>query len=171
MKTLLIMIIFLCSLSFYAQTDDFIGEVNLKSLMSTEQTDWFNKNYKAYTANEKKVERIKYLLEKSNYSFQIFFGAWCSDSKRDIPKMLKILNLAKVPQADYELIGVNEFKDLPKDYQNKADQIQLNRVPTLIVYKDGKPLNRIVEFPRVSVIDDLMTILEGKEYKHSYYGK
>lgn len=168
MKQILVMSFFICNLFCYGQADDFIGELNEKNLIKSDETRWFKKNYKSYSPKQRKVEKFKNLFENGNFRFQIFFGTWCSDSQRDVPKMIKILNLADVPQEQYELIGVNEFKDLPKDYQSNADQIQLNRVPTLIVYKDGKPLNRFVEYARVSVLDDLIKILEQKDYKHSY---
>ncbi|NEW80631.1 MAG: thioredoxin, partial [Gelidibacter sp.] len=39
---------------------------------------------------------------------------------------------------------------------------------TFIIYKDDKEIGRFVEYPRESVEADLLKIVSGLPYKHSY---
>jgi hypothetical protein len=41
-------------------------------------------------------------------------------------------------------------------------------VPTFIFSKNGKEINRIVEFPIFSLEKDMLDILQGKDYKNAY---
>jgi hypothetical protein len=38
------------------------------------------------------------------------------------------------------------------------------RVPTLILYKNGREVNRIIESPNTTLEEDLQKIIEGKGY-------
>ena len=44
----------------------------------------------------------------------------------------------------------------------------ITNVPTFIFYKDGKEVNRIVESPVEFLEDDILAILSGSDYKHTY---
>ncbi len=75
-------------------------------------------------------------------------ATWCGDSKREVPRMLKVLNLCGVPPTAIEIINVGrgeqDYKQSPTHEERGKN---IHRVPTFIVYQNGKELNRIVEFP------------------------
>ena len=48
------------------------------------------------------------------------------------------------------------------------EKMNLNRVPTIIFYKNGKEVNRFVEFAQESLEEDIAKIVSGKDYKNSY---
>jgi hypothetical protein len=52
--------------------------------------------------------------------------------------------------------------------QNYEEGLHVTNVPTFIFYKDGKEMNRIVEFPIKTLESDMLTILKGEPYKHAY---
>ena len=49
-----------------------------------------------------------------------------------------------------------------------ATENGITNVPTFIFYKDGKEVNRIVESPVEFLEDDILAILSGSDYKHTY---
>lgn len=124
---------------------------------------WYNKNYEAYTVKEDLTPAIKKALE--GVEVTTFMGTWCGDSKRETPRMLKILDAANFKEKSFELITVDRTKQNPKEYTAGNNII---RVPTFIFKKDGKEIGRIVERPVESLEADMLKILNGEPYKHSY---
>ena len=172
MKKLLVLTLMLFSLGNYAQNDNLlIGKISAEVLRNNDHSEWFIDNYKLYKPEKEKLEQFKNSLPKVDFQFEIFFGTWCPDSRREVPRMIKILESIDVEKEKYDLIGVNQFKELPDDYSDRAEKINLNRVPTIIFYKNGKEVNRYVEFAQVSLLDDLLLIVQEKNYKHSYFSK
>ena len=92
-------------------------------------------------------------------------GTWCEDSQREVGGMLKILEAAGYPINSIEIIAVSEDKDTPNRLEKPFD---LYNVPTLIFKKDGKEMNRIVEFPIQTLEQDMLEILKGNPYKNAY---
>ena len=92
-------------------------------------------------------------------------GTWCGDSKREIPRFYKVLKAAKFNVSNLEMIAVNRGKKTPDNLQKG---LNIFRVPTFIFYKNGKEIGRYVEYPRVSLEKDILAIVTGKTYKHSY---
>jgi len=172
MKNLFVLAFILLSLSIYAQNDDsLIGKISVEKLKNSDHSKWFIENYKRYNPENEKLKRFQNALPKDDFHIEIFFGTWCPDSRREVPRMIKIMESIDVEKDKYDLIGVNQFKDLPDDYSNRSKEINLNRVPTFIYYKNGKEVNRYVEFAKVSLLDDLLLIVQEKNYKHSYFAK
>jgi hypothetical protein len=65
------------------------------------------------------------------------------------------------PEEKITLIGVNRNKKAPlKDYQN----LQIEKVPTFIIYKNQKEIGRIVESPLKSLEKDLLNIIINPAY-------
>jgi hypothetical protein len=48
------------------------------------------------------------------------------------------------------------------------DGFDITNVPTFIFYRNGKEINRIVESPVISLEKDMLSILAGEVYKHTY---
>ena len=158
------------SFGVVAQNDNsLIGKMSVEKLKNSDHSEWFMKNYNLYKPEKEKLEQLQNALPKDDFHFEIFFGTWCPDSRREVPRMIKILERIGIEKGKYNLIGVNQFKDLPEAYEAISKKINLNRVPTLIFYKNGKEVNRYVEFAQVSLLDDLLLIVQGKDYKHSYF--
>ncbi len=63
------------------------------------------------------------------------------------------------------MIGVSEDKVSPDGSAKKAG---ITNVPTFVFSKNGEEINRIVEFPIISLEQDLLDILQGNGYKHAY---
>ncbi|MBC8753483.1 thioredoxin family protein [Kordia sp. YSTF-M3] len=133
------------------------------SISAAPYDSWFSPTYATYPADKVTLDKVKPLLADVNV--KIFMGTWCEDSQREVPHFYKLLDIMKVDDKSLELITVDEEKVTPEHLE---DGFNITNVPTFIFYRDGKEINRIVESPIVSLEEDMLSILSGKEYKHSY---
>lgn len=125
--------------------------------------DWFSPNYDEYVLDMQVADALKPLLK--NVNIKAVMGTWCGDSRRETPHFYKLLDAVNFNYKNLEMITVDRSKSTPNN-----DQASLNveRVPTFIFYKDGKEINRFVEYPRETLEKDFLKILRDVGYKHSY---
>ncbi len=84
----------------------------------------------------------------------VFFGTWCGDSRRNVPRFLKSIEENKNIKLDFYAVD-RELK-LESDL---AEKYNIKRVPTFIVLQNGAEIGRIVEHPIKSIEQDLLGIL------------
>ena len=91
----------------------------------------------------------------------VFLGTWCSDSRREVPRLWKALAEAglDVPFAVH-YVGVDRGKKEPAAALAESD---VRYLPTFIVRRDGRETGRIVESSPNGVERDLLNLLTGKE--------
>ena len=140
-----------------------LGEITKDGFTSNSFNAWFTPNYEAYQPDAIIVKKLQRKLKK--YTITIFMGTWCEDSQREVPHFYKILDAMNVAKEDVELIAVDEEKVTPNRLEDGFD---ITYVPTFIFYRNGKEINRIVESPVNSLEEDMLTILSGDDYKHTY---
>ena len=140
-----------------------IGEFTKEDLQQAPYARWFDTGYTNFNPSGEAMETIKNNI--SDYEIIAFMGTWCADSRREIPKLFKILDEAGYDLSKLKIIGVDRNKVTPDKIEAEWD---LDRVPTLIFLKDGKEVNRFVEYPRASIEEDIANIVTGKEYNNSY---
>jgi hypothetical protein len=81
------------------------GACTKDSLMADPFGKWFNTGYDSYQPAADIISRLK----KQNYeniTIKIFFGTWCGDSKREVPRFLKLLSAISFPEKKVQLIAV-----------------------------------------------------------------
>jgi len=90
----------------------------------------------------------------------LFHGAWCKDCRREVPRFMRILELAENPH-----FTLTEYEVTPekKDVLGKFEEYDIKRVPTFIVIREGRELGRIIEAPEKSLEDDLVSILKDQK--------
>ncbi|MDO9038525.1 MAG: thioredoxin family protein [Lutibacter sp.] len=140
-----------------------IGIANKESFLEEPFSAWFKQNYATYETDKEVMKKLTPLLK--NITIKGFMGTWCGDSQEQTPVLYKILDEAKFNYNNLELITVNRSKVTPDNLQAGFN---IERVPTFIIYKDDKEIGRFVEYPRESVEADLLKIVSGQPYKHSY---
>jgi len=140
-----------------------LGPINAQGLNQEPYSLWFEENTKAYTPDMTVVEEIKPLL-KSCY-IKVFMGTWCEDSQREVPALMKLLNLTEFDQSQLEIIAMTHDKDTPENYE--ADY-EIEFIPTIMFFKDGAELNRIVEYTQETMELDLLKILKQQAYTPAY---
>jgi tetratricopeptide (TPR) repeat protein len=130
---------------------------------------WFMTGYDSYTANADITAALK-KQSFDNISIKIFFGTWCGDSKREVPRFLKLLSAISFPDKKVQMIALGGGDSLVKQSPTHEETgLGIFRVPTFIIYKNGKEINRINEFPVFSLEKDLMGILNDQPYTPNYH--
>ena len=171
MKKLLLLFVLSITVNCTAQqkhatknaSGDLIGITARTDFDQQPYVNWFNSYYTNYKVDQQTAKKIKKALK--NITIKAFMGTWCGDSKRETPRFYKVLEAAEFDLKSLEMITVNRGKRTPDNLQKDLNII---RVPTFIFYKKGKEIGRYVEYPRVTLEKDILKILTGKEYKHSY---
>lgn len=147
-----------------------LGVHPIADLRQAPFADWFLPNYQAYEPDSLLIPKIKELLRGK--TLQIFLGTWCGDSRREVPRMLKILAAAGFDSSKLQLVFVNNTPEQYKKSPGHEEQGKnIVRVPTLIVYKGKTEIGRFIEYPKESIEKDLFKILQGQPYEPNYFGK
>ncbi|MBG7629635.1 MAG: thioredoxin family protein [Bacteroidetes bacterium] len=140
-----------------------VGIATKDDFLEAPFNEWFSFNYDNYEVNEDIAKELDPLLK--DFTIKAFMGTWCSDSQDQTPVFYKILDGANFDYDNLELVTLNEDKKTPDNLQKGY---HIERVPTFIFFKNGIEMGRFVEYPRETVEDDMLKIVSGEPYKHSY---
>ncbi len=144
-----------------------VGQINLEGLQSQPYSNWFQNRYDDYRPDETMVTLFKEKL--AEYNIKLFLGTWCGDSKRESPKFIKILETADFPMDQLEIVALDYRKGHYKTSPTGEEKgLNIIKVPTIIFFKDGKEVNRIVESPLETLEEDMAQIIFQKNYVPNY---
>jgi hypothetical protein len=87
---------------------------------------------------------------------KVFLGTWCSDSRREVPRFLKVVDAIGGSLGPVSLVGLDRNKKSP-DAPEASYGIE--RVPTFIFLKGGREIGRVVEAPQTTIEADMLTIV------------
>lgn len=130
---------------------DYKGAISASELIS--EYPQFQSMYDSYEPSDTELTAIKSIEGKS---LMVLFGTWCHDSEREVPRLLKLLQVADVKLEELSLIGVDRNKQEPG---NRHSQFALKYTPTIILLDGDKELGRVIEKPQVSLGEDLETFV------------
>jgi len=136
-----------------------IGLVDKKIFTDTIEykpfSKWFNNEYKSYKIDSVIVDSLRN-INIQDVNIDVVMGTWCSDSRREVPRLIKILDEIKFTEKNLRLICVDRNKSAGQidivDYNIKL-------IPTIVIKKKEKEIGRIVETPVASLEKDLLNIL------------
>ncbi|SNY91924.1 thioredoxin family protein [Flagellimonas pacifica] len=144
-----------------------VGKINAEALQSQPYANWYNPNYQNYTVDKSMADMFKKKIKECN--IKLFLGTWCGDSKREVPRILKILHEVKFPTDQLEIVALDGRKEnYKKSPTGEEKSLNIIKVPTMIFFKEGKEINRIVESPLESLEEDMAQIVSGKPYTPNY---
>ena len=144
-----------------------VGQVNLKGLRSNTYQNWYTDNYDAYEVDLEIIAPVK--TEMVKQKILVFIGTWCGDSKREVPRFIKILEAMDFPMENLKIVALDRRKGFYKKSPNGEEWgLRIKRVPTFIFYKNGKEINRIIERPIVSLEADIKAIITNADYTPNY---
>ena len=138
-----------CASETYPMSPYAVGDISIKTLF--ENHEGFQDNYEEYQPGN--------LLDPVLFrgvEIYMLFGTWCHDSKREVPRLLSLLNKLDVPENQINLIGLNFMKN---DSQDRGKKFQIKKTPTFVFLRNQKEIGRIVEMPEISLEADLLKIL------------
>lgn len=141
---------------------DLLGPIALEQLKQHPHKEWFAVEYENYSPFVKTTDQLLPLM--NDVEIKTFMGTWCSDSQIQVPAFYRILEKVEF-KGKASIIAVDEHKKTPS---GSAAAHGITHVPTFIFYKNGKEINRIVESPVDFLEEDMLAILSGNDYKHTY---
>ncbi len=118
--------------------------------------DTWTTEYNNYQPDFEILDKLEGKLE--DITIKIVFRSTCSDSREQLPRLFKILNELNYNVNSITLIGVNRQK---QGLSNEAEGLEIEFVPTIIFYKDGSEIGRVVETPAESMEKDLLNIVQS----------
>ena len=92
----------------------------------------------------------------NDVSVLMFFGTWCHDSQREVPRMLKILETVGFPQAGIKMVTLDFSKN---DSLGLAAANDVNFTPTFIFFRQQNEVGRIVEKPATTLEEAVSQLL------------
>jgi len=131
-----------------------LGVSDRSAFADTSFAWWFNSEYDNYAPDSAAVNEIGDKLK--DVKITIVMGTWCSDSRREVPRFLKILDKLNYDQKNLTLICVDRKKAAPS---GDVDKLGIVSVPAFILYKGDKEIGRIVESPKESLEKDFAGIV------------
>jgi thiol-disulfide isomerase/thioredoxin len=147
------------SVNFSDQSTWLLGYINREQMSREPHSAWFIKGYDEYMFNSDVVSKLSE-LNQEGVSIKIVLGTWCPDSRREVPRFMRILDQWKFPMTALTFIGVDDAKLSPV---GEYEMLGIQRVPTFIIYKNNVEAGRIIENPTTSLEQDMVNILEGNE--------
>lgn len=175
MKTINTLLLLLFTLHSFAQQGielnntgqlKVLGHVDRERLTEAPFSNWFQPNYDTFEIDKKDSKSLKRAISNID-SIQVFFGSWCGDSKREVPRFLKIMDELKFNNV--ELIGLDHtFQNYKQSPFGEEEGLGIHRVPTFIFYTDSTEVGRIVEDPVSSLEGDIFQILTTDKYVPTY---
>lgn len=135
-----------------------LGDFSPARLLDPPHSTWYLGEFANYVPDKAIMEELK-KTDISNYSITIVLGTWCPDSRREVPRFMKIADLWGFPEDKIRFLGVDINKIAPlADYP----ALGIERVPTFIFYKNNSEVGRIIEVPVTSLEQDTRDILRRK---------
>jgi len=145
-----------------------MGEVTRDDIV-THLGDW-DAEYFEYTPDGEILSELEQLIR--GIEITVVLGTWCSDSRRDVPRLWRILEDLRFPLSEVTMLAVgssrfNEDMPIPPQVLEWSNEVKswygVERVATLIIKREGKEIGRIVESPQRSLEGDLLEILRERK--------
>jgi thiol-disulfide isomerase/thioredoxin len=136
-----------------------LGWVNRGAIEKPEYHQ-FSTTYDTVRVSEEIVDLIRQV--ESGVDFTVFFGTWCEDSQRELPRFLKVADMVGISRDRIKLYGVDRSK---KSSDGLTEKFDIEYVPTIIFLKNGAEIGRIIEKPHATIEEDMVSILAEAQSK------
>lgn len=164
---LILMLLFINSTAHTQSNKNLLGICTRDSLLTPAYKDWFEPNYTDYLPDKDLILKLKKALT-AEITIEVFFGTWCGDSKREVPRFFKIMDAVNLSAQKVKLIAVGTGEAYKQSPGAETINKGIYRVATFIVYKQGVELGRITEHPVFTLEEDLYKILTGGGYEPNF---
>ncbi len=137
------------------KTKMLIGYCNKTGLEKDIYGVYFKSQYDIYKPADTYVKKLETKL--NDVEITIVLGTWCSDSQREVPRFYKVINEAGYNDKRVKVIAVDKTKEaIVVDIKD----LNIEKVPTFIIYRDNVEIGRIIETPKKSLEKDLWKIIK-----------
>jgi hypothetical protein len=142
----------LACFSAIPEQNEMLGPLSPEAILE-QHPDW-RAVVKAYQPKPDCIDKLRAGLRE--VKIEIYLGTWCPDSKAHVSEYFKVMELVDSPLFQTAYIGVPRDKGKRAPYYQGKDILKL---PTFLVFVDGREIGRIVETPEKTVEEDLVRIL------------
>ena len=118
-----------------------LGKITIEELQQEPFAEWYQIESDGYEVD---TELTNAISNPGQYTYEVFLGTWCGDSRREVPRMEKIFSEMGIDMSNVLIVTLDRDKISPNGEQEGKD---IRYVPTLIVSKDNQEIGRIVESP------------------------
>jgi hypothetical protein len=119
----------------------------------------FESGFFNYEPSRKVVKKISNF--NADIEIKAIGGNWCSDTRREIPRLCRVLYDAGVPASKFHYFKVDrDKKAVNEDF---AASRKIGAVAEMIVYYKGRELGSIIETPEKTIEEDLLKLLKNAE--------
>ena len=118
-----------------------LGTITIEELQQEPFNEWYQMEFDGYEVD---TELTNAISDPGQYTYEVFLGTWCGDSRRELPRMEKIFSEMGIDMSNVLIVTLDRDKISPNGEQEGKD---IRYVPTLIVSKDNQEIGRIVESP------------------------
>ncbi len=127
------------------------GTISLQQLQAFK---WHTDEYAQYVSKKEVLDSIRPFAP--NIKLIVVMGTWCSDSREQIPALLRIASDLNIPESHIELLGVDRTK---KCSHPDISPVNIEYVPTIFLFYNGKLMGTIVEMPTLTLEEDILHLL------------
>jgi len=145
------------TVNYSEQSTWLLGYFNPVQLKREPHSVWFYKGYDDYQPAPEAMSSLNG-INHEGITIKIVLGTWCPDSRREVPRFMKVTDTWKFPSDMVTFIGVDNGKNSPIGGYGELD---IQRVPTFIIYRNNIEAGRIIENPVTSLEQDIVSILGG----------
>ena len=135
-----------------------VGISDKNTLMTDKAFGWFKKGYDQYKPDATQVEVISRIAPSLH--IDVFAGTWCDDTHDLLPEFYKVMDAAKVTDAQITLHLVNRDK---KTKDGSSEKYKITKVPTFIVFIKDRQVGKVVESAKKSIEADIADMLIDKD--------
>jgi len=96
--------------------------------------------------------------EAGPVEIDVYFAFWCEDSRREVPRMQKIVD-SLMNKGKVTLRFLETARKASREQKYYVAERQIERIPTFVCSRGGREIGRIVEWPQSSLVEDLLTIV------------
>jgi thiol-disulfide isomerase/thioredoxin len=136
-----------------------LGYFKPERLFQPPYSEWYIKGFDGYQFNRVVTDKLRE-MDKSGITIKIVLGTWCPDSRREVPRFMRIIEAIGFPADQMEFIGVDNVKISPIE---NYEALGIERVPTFIFFRNNVEAGRIIENPVSSLEQDMLDILIRNE--------
>lgn len=133
-----------------------LGDIKPEWMQQEPHNTWYSRGYEGYTPDPEVMAELM-TVSKDSLKITIVLGTWCPDSRREVPRFMKIMDIWGYPIDDIRFIGVDIDKIAPLD---DYTLLGIERVPTFIFFTNNIEKGRIIEVPVTSLERDMLKILK-----------
>jgi len=135
-----------------------VGEVTREAFEDTSFM-WFDNEYSEYRVDTTSL--IGFAEKIKQINFKIILGTWCEDSQMFVPRLIKIFDKINIPEQNFNLICVDREK---KDLSGEVENLEIQLVPTIIIYSGDQEVGRIVEAPQENLEKDIVRLIAKQKF-------